>query len=205
MNLFRILTPGQMPTAEEWNRLTQMVSASGQIAADASTGIEVVRSNYHPPAIRLIENPDLDPPSSVALIQAVVVDIQDDLLKCVNFTQPTSGGVFIPQIYDPTLGSSDPDFFYVAKPYQLQRTPWDGQSVILNGDVVTFHYTFLNQRDAVDSSGSEQQVIVPDYFFGDLIMVCSATTGYYDPSGDVIELMDINSAARAWARSIFSP
>lgn len=134
-----------------------------------------------------------------ATSQLVVIQEYADYLACVAFTQPVSGSVYTYQPYDANLGQGQTPVIYVAKPYQLQQSPWQGKTISLNGTSVTFNYTGTGTRTATNGSTNENQVIVPDYFTGDLILAAPASSGLYDPSSNLITLMDLNCAARAWA------
>jgi len=54
MTIFRRLVPGEFPTAYEWNLLCEIVESQSLIMADASSGVELVRTGGGPPCIRLI-------------------------------------------------------------------------------------------------------------------------------------------------------
>jgi hypothetical protein len=138
------------------------------------------------------------------LRQFVVLQVMADVLLCVPFTQEDDGnGNLKPHIYDPNYAQGTVGQMYVAKPYQLQQTPFNGKSVTLNNVSVSFQYNGVGARLAFGGGVSESQVIVPDYFQGDIVLACRATTGYITPNTNNTPVlwMDINSAARAWAVS----
>jgi hypothetical protein len=134
--------------------------------------------------------------------QFVVLQIIEDLLICIPFVlEKNAFGIPTPHIYDPNFGQGvDPATrLYVAKPYQLQQSPFEGKTVRLNNVAIFLHYTGIGARTATDPNLlTENQVIVPDYFPGDVILACRADTGY---AGGGIQWMDVNSAARAWAKA----
>ena len=128
----------------------------------------------------------------------VIINVLTDTLTCAPFVVPLSLGVPQPQIYNAGLDSGASHTVAVAKPYSLQQSPWDGQTVTLNGQAVTFAYTGLGQRNAsgLDSFGNsitEPQIIVPDYVLGDVIAVFKTGNGY------AADYIDLNNAGRAWA------
>ena len=140
--------------------------------------------------------------ASVTTVEAVVTGIFNDYLLVQPFDVPTSAGLQIPAQY-PVSGAGG--LIGVAKPYELQQQPWDGQTVTLNGQAVTFTYTGTGTRTAsgLDGSGNpitENQVIVPDYCIGDVIEIfyMPGGTGYYY-GGAPIVYMDSNNAGRAFA------
>jgi len=113
-----------------------------------------------------------------------------------------------PQFYDPSLNSSIPGgYIYIAKPYWLQQTPWDGRSVVINGVSYEVNYSDLGQRTITDPNGvSILQTLTPDYMPGDLIQAVNCSTGYFDPEQYLpIIWMDLNEAGRNWADSRITP
>lgn len=129
-----------------------------------------------------------------------------------------------PPIHDSDLGANTEQFYvYVAKPRLLQRTPWDGQTLFVNGRNKTFNYYGNNSGDTwpptndhipgrreVIYDGGETVVEVIDeaYFPGDIITAVFLATGYEDPFLDPDDFgegerphlfwQDINEGARRW-------
>jgi hypothetical protein len=91
-------------------------------------------------------------------------------------------------------------FMYVAKPYDLQQTPWDGQTVPdVNGEDTTYTYTGLGARTATPAAGSPvDQEITPSYFLYDILTIYDVDTGLTDPDDDPITVGDVNTSARIW-------
>ncbi len=114
-------------------------------------------------------------------MKEVKVDVHiDDLILCIE---------------------GDGNYLWVAKPYTLQRTPWDGQQITYNGTPVVLVYT-LNGRTVTnlnDPEEVEQQVLVPDYVAGEWITVWRTETGFTDSQGEPVIWQDLNTAGRAWA------
>jgi hypothetical protein len=152
------------------------------------------------------------------LAQFVVREIKENYLVCVPFRQPDDGtadtihepqrsskygGRWIPQDYNPDLQTYaiGQMVIAVAKPYTIQQQVWDGKTVILNGEAIRFEYTGVGTRKAYKTDNTfEKQVIVPDYFLGDIIVACRTTSGY-EYSGGALAWTDLNTAGRAWARA----
>jgi hypothetical protein len=95
--------------------------------------------------------------------------------------------------------SVNPDIdkpLFVAKPYLLRNS-------INSRDGLTFSYTDTDERTATDddSGDTEDQVVVPAYVEGDLIVVARMNTGVYkdDEQEDPVLWQDMNVDARAWA------
>lgn len=84
----------------------------------------------------------------------------------------------------------------VAKPFELRRSvvAWNG---------LTFTYTDDQNRTAVNASSEEEdQVIVPLYVAGDIILAANnivGGAGVAMPNGMDLGWIDLNLAARAWA------
>lgn len=96
------------------------------------------------------------------------------------------------------------DYLWVAKPYSLQKTAWDGSQITLNGTSVALSYdadgsggrTVIN-LDNTDET--EYQVVVPDYVTGEWITIWRTETGLVDDQDEPVLWQDLNTAARAWA------
>lgn len=138
------------------------------------------------------------PISAKVLRTAVVLEEQDDLLLCAFFDFGTD-----PQLHDPNLGSNSMSLFYAAKPRLLQRTPFDGQTVTLNGIDVSYEYTGIGERTASGSGeDDEDQYVTPPYFAGDIIVVRKGPSGYTDEDDDAVVWTDINEGGRQWATKL---
>lgn len=61
--------------------------------------------------------------------QFVVLEEFDDYLLCAPYFPPQHNGTWTPQTYDADLGQDSIVKVYVAKPYNLQRTPWDNRFI----------------------------------------------------------------------------
>lgn len=124
--------------------------------------------------------------SGIEVQQMKVAAIGDDYITCVTFNGTETGEEEIT----------------VAKPYELRRTPFDGESY--NG--IEYTYSDDVTREADDGSTTETQVIVPEYVVGDVIMAMRNITGgtglvitMPDGTEEEIEWIEMNSA-RAWAK-----
>ena len=101
-----------------------------------------------------------------------------------------------------TEGTTD---LYVARSFELRRTPFDAQTIAYSadGDVfsATFAYTSATKRTKTISGVAEVQVIVPYYKvdFSEIMAIKSnEATGLLDPAGAPIVLMELTQ--RAWAK-----
>lgn len=95
----------------------------------------------------------------------------------------------------------DENTVYVAKVYELRRTPFDGETI----DGVTYTYTSASEREADNGvDDPETQFITPDYRAGAEIYaskVIGETGLYVDPEADPlvpITYIELNQG-RAWA------
>jgi hypothetical protein len=94
--------------------------------------------------------------------------------------------------------TSDESIF-VAKPYLLRRTPFDGLS--RNG--IAYIYSTDALRTADDGSDTEVQVIVPSYVAGDVIYAFLGVLAILDvenDDGNTMRFLDANLDGRAWAK-----
>jgi hypothetical protein len=104
------------------------------------------------------------------------------------------------------------DEIFVAKPYVLQQTPFDGESVVYSDMTVSYAYTAIGKRTAsatIDEEAVEEnQRITPDYFADEeLTCIRAAIQGHKDSGlviDDVIsvEWVDLNAAGRCWAEVV---
>ena len=109
-----------------------------------------------------------------------VVSVDDDYIVCI----------------EPGDTSSDPKYYNIAKPYLLQRTPFDGET----RDAISYAYTSATERTATDETYEEEdQVIVPNYVAGDIIYAAFAPTGGTGVE-DASMWLDLNVDGRAWAK-----
>lgn len=156
---------------------------------------------------RILINADSDQlHAAETTMQFVVLQEFGDYLLCTPFYQPSDkeGQEFAPQMYDASLGHDSKIQCYVAKPYLLQQTPWNGSSVTVNGQYVTYDYPSTGNRTYTTGSSSTKvsQQITPSYFPGDVILAIQSITGLKDSSGFPILWMDLNVAARQWMNAI---
>lgn len=92
---------------------------------------------------------------------------------------------------------ADANEYLVAKPYELQRTPFDGQTI----DGVTYAYASETEREADDGVDTETQFITPNYRTGGTIYAVRVQggAGVDGPtSGEVLQYIEIDQG-RAWA------
>lgn len=140
--------------------------------------------------------------STVQVRSFVVRVIRNDYLVCIPFTFQEG----VPQPHDSTLSASATNFICVAKPRLLQRTPFHGLTVLLDGVSVTYTYqTTVGRRQANTGSWQEFQRIVPPYFVGDIISARKGTTGVTTTVADgssSVQWSDVNEAGRAWAAEV---
>jgi hypothetical protein len=116
--------------------------------------------------------------------QAIVKTISDATLGCV--------------FWDP-LTETEGDAVTVAKPHNLQRAAFQGQSITyINGQTIEYDYT--NQRKRTADDGEQDpgvQVMTSDYYIGEPIVILKVPTGF--PG---VDWMDINTGAKSWAREV---
>jgi len=86
--------------------------------------------------------------------------------------------------------------YYVAKPYEIRRTPFDG--ITISG--ITYTYVSNSERDATDGVDTETQFITPSYVVGNEIYAVKVQgdTGVNDPTPVPIIYIEMNQG-RAWA------
>ena len=106
------------------------------------------------------------------------------------------------------LSAGDNDWVKVALPFQLRRTPYDTGTDApagywgANRNGISYAYTSNTARTATDTDEHEEdQVIVPGYVEGDVIVAMKNITGHelvLTQTGEAVEWLDINVDGRAW-------
>lgn len=137
------------------------------------------------------------------IAQFVVIDEDYDTLTVAPFTQPVDDDdLWTPQTYDEDLGQDSLVTLKVAKPWALQREPWDGKTVEVNGESTIYNYGTVGERVASVGLVNFDESITPSYYLGDIIHCVRLPSGLYDDiSEDVpIAWMDMNTTGRTWKR-----
>lgn len=117
---------------------------------------------------------------------AKIIDVFDDYLECKWYSPRTE------YLHSVTV--------FIAKPFILRQTPFDGVGDLTfdNGDTISYVYDTYRLREADDGSNTEDQVVTPDYIANEQILVVFGATGV-TVGGVPLMWSDINTAARAWA------
>lgn len=115
-----------------------------------------------------------------------LVSVQDDHLECLDVDSEEE--------------------VKVAKPWKLQRTPWDTNTIDVGGTSITYAYTSGSLRTATSGSDSETQQITPSYLPDiDWIFAIQPKDGTgveVEVEGETEEVIwqDMNTDGRAWAK-----
>jgi hypothetical protein len=97
--------------------------------------------------------------------------------------------------------SEGPADVYVAKPYILQRTPFDGVTITYPSGNITYTYTQDYERSANDGTDTKTQVVTPRYYVNEVIVAArgiAGGTGITVSESNVV-WQDINTCGRMWA------
>lgn len=182
------IIPGQVyPGAGDLNRsrsaLIREVYGSGQGLVTTHGN----RTNVHVP--RSIA------PQRVWLQSFVVVEELDDgdLLSCILYHPGADdpgpiplGIINLPKDLDIDGNEIFRARIKVAKPFMLQKTPWDGASIVKCGENITYAYGDDERTSTGSSSGVKRESITPCYFFGDIIVGRFTGTDYQDTEPAVV-------------------
>ncbi len=129
-----------------------------------------------------------------------IVAFKNDYLHCHTFI--------------PKAGAGDTDeeegdvVVFVAKPYLLRQTPFDGESIVYPSKTISYTYANQGERTATSGGDEEDQVLIPEYFVDDEIIairnIIGSTGVIANDAGDsettVTEWEDMNTAGRFWAK-----
>lgn len=116
-------------------------------------------------------------------VPTIIKSVSDDFLVCRTFLNSEEGT----------------DDVFVAKPYLLRRSPFDG------GTRANLSFTYTNTtREATVLSGpnsgiSQTERVVPSYLVGDILIATSVSGGTRVTSAT---LEDLNNDARQWTRFV---
>lgn len=138
----------------------------------------------------------------------VVREIFDNYLKCVPLplaNDPATGWWQAVQ-YEATKGEDRDEHYslYVAKPNHVQRTFWDGTSIVIDSVLHQYTYASATTRTVEIGVGEEAETVTETlaqpYFVGDVITAVKGFTGLMDPAGKPIIWQDLNAGGRYWSR-----
>ena len=127
-----------------------------------------------------------------------VVAFNDDYLECHTW---------IPNL-DDNDGEEGTERVFIAKPYLLRQTPFDGESIVYPSKTISYTYANQGERTATSGGDEEDQVLIPEYFVDDEIIAIRhiiGSTGVIadtetPPATTGMEWEDMNTAGRFWAR-----
>lgn len=133
--------------------------------------------------------------SSAGMIREFLLkEVLGDYLRCQSRSngQPSEGDIFI------------------AKPWRLRVTPFDGKTIHFDsdGDVFDAHYVYTagssTHRTATIAGVNEDQIVIPR-FKPDFDVIyaaeCSDDLALVDPQSNRILLVDLNADGRAWGKA----
>jgi len=137
-----------------------------------------------------------------------ITEVLDDYLVCEGFDPMAKNPA---SEYTPSTITH----IKVAKPPLLLRTPWDGNSVVIDGTTYSYEYSAAGVRtktwedDEAVEQEEEQEILTP-YFEGDLIIAIRASKNTWqdgmvvndvlvkDEGGAVLSWVDLNVSGRHW-------
>lgn len=112
--------------------------------------------------------------------QMSVVSNHGDYIKCKTLT---------------ATGTEDGDNIYVMKPWELRRSPFDGETV----GGVAYTYSSDDERTATPSTGApEVQTITPEYFAGAVVYAMDMEVSVEVETDVFSALIDANLDGRKW-------
>lgn len=155
---------------------------------------------------RILESPDIRPTitnqgtslrlTGIAetlseLTQYRLKSVQNDYLTCRAFNGTTE----------------DTKDIFIAKPFRLRRTPFDGLTIAFSSDgenySAAYAYASANKRAVTISGTAETQIVIPR-FKVDFDLIYARTVredlNLRATNGSKITLLDINADGRAWAK-----
>lgn len=153
---YKPIKPGTALTADKLNRtLGQGVARSVQVSGPVS-------GRRFPDSVAFdIKREGNYTGHSVIHRWAVVDDVFEDYLQC--------------SFYDIATGLDRGNTVYVAKPFHLQQTPWDGVTVTyIDGEEITYTKDATNPeylRNHDNGTDSADFAVTPNWFIGEPIVI----------------------------------
>lgn len=131
-------------------------------------------------------------PHNIVIARFRVKSLQNDYLVCRRYSPAVGTAVEV-------AGTVN---IYVAKPYELRRTPFDGKTITYGSQIITYTYSDECTRIATDGDDTETQVMTPLYFVDcEILAVMNISGGTGLAVSDVpVMWEDLNTAGRFWAR-----
>jgi hypothetical protein len=142
-------------------------------------------------------------PAGLVVRWAKVVDVFNDCLSCTFIQTIERLNVQTITVDGTPIGSP----FYVAKPLNLQVTPFHGFTITyIDGESVTYtkDATYPEyKRNHDNGTDAADFVITPNYFIGEWLVIGKIPTPVVLPGASsytVVDWIDMNNAGRYWAR-----
>jgi hypothetical protein len=142
-------------------------------------------------------------PAGLVVRWAKVVDVFNDCLSCAFIQTVTPLNVQTITIDGTAI--SDP--FYVAKPWALQVSPFDGNTITyIDGEQITYTKDATDpefKRNHSDGVDNADFIITPNYYIGEWLTIARLPSPVVLPGGSsytVLDWIDMNNAGRYWAR-----
>jgi hypothetical protein len=151
---------------------------------------------------RVVVNPARDystnPHNSTFLQKFVVLAVYDDYLLCkvIIYTVDASGW-WSSYNYQAVGGEPSYDYIHIAKPDEIRRSFWDGKTINVNGEMVTYAHV----SEGVRTANGVTETLTQPYYPGCVINGVKGVSGVNDDQARPILWTDANTAGRHWHRS----
>jgi hypothetical protein len=128
----------------------------------------------------------------------VVLNIYDDYLLCkvIEYGVAASGW-WAPYSYQEVSAEPSHKFVYVAKPDEIRRSFWDGKTINVNGETVTYAHV----SEGVRTANGVTETLTQPYYLGCVITGAKGFSSANDNNDKPIDWTDANTAGRHWHRS----
>lgn len=171
-----------------WREFNRMIDYVREISPLNGLGIQTNRT-ANGTTFNLKPTEPADPGSVVR--QYRLKEVFDDYLRCRSWNGTTEGGEDV----------------FIALPWRLRRTPFDGQTLVFTSDGETYSASYVyespTKRTKTIAGVPEIQVILPQFQVDfDLIYAIEVVEplGITTEDDATITLLDINDDGRAWGR-----
>jgi hypothetical protein len=197
-----MIPPGRIaetgPFKSVWRRINEIRDFCVAISPVEGNGVRVRETSY---GSIISTEKQKSVAGGTTISQYRVEGIYDDYLTCKKYSS----------------GSVSGSVMKIAKPWDLQKTPWHGYTLVFAHEVtgtqitLTFNYnngywrTVSRKIGASTSIVTEDQVIIPRYVIGKSVIYASdveETLTIADTTAGEVTKIDLNVSGRAWTRII---
>jgi hypothetical protein len=138
-------------------------------------------------------------PTSDTLQKFVVLNVYDDYLLCkvIEYGVNPTTHWWTPYAYEEISAEPSYKYIYLAKPDEIRRSFWDGKTMNVNGEMVTYAHV----NEGVRTANGITETLTQPYYPGCVVSGVKGFTGVSENTNKPVFWTDANTAGRHWHRS----